>query len=163
MTREGSGAYMLIKLLPKQVSDNWPVLYSAIEETLPPLVKESADISANLLTSFLTEGMICWIIETDGVMKGVISTTFTHDYNSSAKSLLIYSLYSKGDLTREDLIDIYTTLDKYGRAEGCYSLSFYTDNRALAQIVDKVSFAEVYAFASIKLGGDPEEIRHGIT
>jgi hypothetical protein len=147
---------MLVKMLPEQISQYWPIIKYAIEGSLPPIANESPEKMNNLLTALLSDQMQCWVSyreegeEGKRVMEAILVTTIVGDYCSSIKSLMIYSLYGFS-INEEAWISGFETIRKWGKAQGCNRIIAYSDVPRVIEVAQQFGGEAKYTFISLPL------------
>lgn len=125
---------MLIKLLPEQASNVWEDIKEALEAALPPITGKQGTRMSNLLTSILLGDLTVWICVEEGVIHGMVITTFTCDIYSGTRTLLIYAIYGYGTARSETWKDGMRTFLKFAKANNCQTIGAYTNENNVIEI-----------------------------
>lgn len=130
MTTDKEEAFLLLKILPEQVSDKWEVFAPLIELSLPPTVYNRRLRMANVLRSVLVGELQVWIyIDEQKNERFIMSTVEQLDRVSLSKSLLIYSFTSLvGQLKPIELERSFEKLKTYAKSIKCQSIIAYVDD-----------------------------------
>ena len=145
---------MLIRLLPKQVSDHWDEISGYIKESLVPTVDVTPDLMNNILAALLDGGMLCWVSVFDDSgsrINSVCVTQILYDRASDTKSLLFYSIYGINDMSEEEWKAGFETLRNYGKKLGCKKLIAYTDVDYIVEMAKTFGGEAKYTYLSIPL------------
>lgn len=145
---------MLIKLMPNQISQNWPKLRPAVLNALPPIAPNlGTDTEINLLTALANDKLQMWAVckEKSKSVNAVITTEIVEDFATKANHLVIYTLYGIDKMLREDFIDGLKALKKFARDNKCIKIIAYTNIDKvieLAQMLGGTVDWKVIAFAT---------------
>lgn len=114
---------MMTKLLPSQVSDFWPIIKYAIEQSLPPTVGEHPDKMNRILSAALSNILDVWAVydrtEEKINMNAILVTKITYDDASSTRALMLYCLYGYDKMSEENWSGSFGGLVKYAKSKGC--------------------------------------------
>jgi hypothetical protein len=147
---------MLLRLLPEQVARFWDEIKVGVEAALPPIAGESEDRMNNILTSILSEGIVCWLSyrkhEDHKEVTAIMLTQIVADAPSKTKSVLIYALYSPDDsIGLDGWIEGYRALAEYGRSVGCSRITAYSDNPKIITMAERFRADLAYRFISVPI------------
>ena len=146
---------MLVRLLPDQVASNWDVIKHAVAESLPPTIIESPDKLNNLFESLLIGRMVCWASitgETNDEMEGLLITTVQEDKVSGTRSLLIFSLYSFTNASKElTWQEGLVKLMRFAITQRCDQIIAYTTNENVIRFVERAGGDVSQRFITIPL------------
>ena len=121
----------LIQLEPERVSDHWDEVLPMLNISLPD-TEELDKRNSSLLRAIIAGALVCWAIMDDNdKMVGFGSTTINIDGIVGEKELLIYTLFSNGDVTAEQWYDALDKLLAYARGRGCARIISYTNNKRM--------------------------------
>jgi len=145
---------MIIKLLPDQVMNYWPMIKGGIEASLPPVTGDSKEKMNNILIELLDGRLDCWIafrkdIEVDVV--AIIITSISYDSRGDTSSLLLYCVYALKQTEGQDWVEGYEALSKYARANNCSRMVAYSNDEKILKIVEKFGGDASYRFLSIPI------------
>lgn len=143
---------MLTKLLPEQISKYWDIIKYGVEQSLPPIVGESADKMNNILMSLLVDKTQCWasyIKKNENLsFEGVLLTRILYDDASRTRSLLIYCLYGYSQVDNESWIDGIKMLAKYAKSRKCSQIIAYSNLDRVMEVSKSLGANEPYYFIS---------------
>ena len=147
---------MLLKLLPEQVSKWWDELREGIELALPPTVGSRPDRMNVLLASILDGELTCWAsyrksLDSPSDLIAIVLTTFTFDYISGTKNLMIYCLYAIKDTVPQDWADGVKDLSLVARSEKCNRIIGFTKLDYICKIVQSLGGDADQRFISIPI------------
>lgn len=141
---------MIVRLLPEQISEQWPILRYALEQALPPFAGGGEDRSNRLLESLLIGTMDCWIVyhmEGERVaMEAAMFTTPTVDSNTGGVNLMIYALYGFQPIPPESWSSNLQRLCRWARAQGYDKLVAYTNSRSILEMTKRLGGNAEYTF-----------------
>lgn len=104
---------MLVRLLPKQITDSWNVIKYALKNSMPPQAEFSDEAANNILKALISGDMQCWTIASDNEVLGITITTITDDRCSGERNLLIYSVFGFKKIPDRVWRDGLDSLKKY--------------------------------------------------
>jgi len=115
---------MITQLLPDQISEFWPIIKYAVEQSLPPTVGDHPDKMNRILSAMLSGRLDVWASyrkETEDKIKfdGIGITQVIYDDASNTKSMLIYAIYAYEETLPSTWVEAYETISKYAMAKGC--------------------------------------------
>ena len=144
---------MLIRLLPKQVSDHWDEISDHIKESLVPTVDVTPDLMNNILAALLSGKMVCWVsvFDESSRINSICVTQVLYDDASDTKSLLFYSIYSINNMSEEEWKSGFETLRVYGKKLGCKKVIAYTNLDYIIDIAKMLGGEAKYTYLSIPL------------
>ncbi len=127
---------MLVRLLPDDIGKRWPLIREAILDDLPSRISDGIRDDENAISSLLyalLDGTLhCWLsVEYEGgkpEIKAIITTTIVIDAPSGIKNLLMYSITTFQELSRETVMDSYKSLQEFARSMKCFKIISLTDN-----------------------------------
>ena len=132
---------MLNTVMPDKIEMYWPVIKWSLIESVPPTVGESEDFLNNILRSLLDGSMLAWVAwdwaddEQEKVTLYAVSVTqILREKLSDVKTILIYSIFGFRHIPNEIWVDAFTTLSKYGLANGCSRVACYTKNPQIVKL-----------------------------
>jgi len=144
---------MLVKLLPSQVTELWPLYKGHIEGSLPP-TGDYGPIDMNSILSWLLIGQAqLWLFKDNKEQenKGFILTAIYGDI-SGVSTLMIYCMVLFDKTATVDWEKEYNTLRTYGNSKGCSKLAAFVKNEKAIDALSKnfeVDTRYVYAFMNI--------------
>lgn len=127
---------MLVCLLPEQVSRLWNNIRAKLIDRMPPITVNGPMELAKVYESLLSGIMQCWSYVDGDKVVGFVLTTVTTDWCTSAKSLLVYAVFSVDTTKKEYFEDAFDTLQRYARSQGCKHITGYTDIPQVIRIVE---------------------------
>jgi hypothetical protein len=135
------------------VGNQWPRIKEAIEKSLPPIVGEGSDKLNRILEVLLTGEMQCWAaVRIDKVNPiGFVLTTISADYCSGTKNLLVYCVYAYETTIADDWVEGLQGLSKYAKSVGCSSITGFSDNEKILNIIHKFGGNTEYRFIRLAL------------
>lgn len=146
---------MLVKLTREQVSKHWPFVYKAIREALPPIADEEVNTKNNVLRSILSGNLEVWVYVEKGkngsTIRAVVSTLIQEDEVVGLNNLLVYTMYSFGELSDEIWQEGLLTLLKYARGKDCSSLTFFTQNPKILEFFKRFGVDNSWRFISLPI------------
>lgn len=147
---------MLVHLLPEQVSKYWKSISPAIESTLPEDMSSDRNRMNRILQALLSGSATCWAIVSDeGKIVGLMVTTIFVDLCVGGSDLLIYSLYSRGNITPSLVRDGMATLSDYARRNKCGRITAYTRLESVERIIkNTLGGKEEAKLMSIPINGE---------
>ena len=115
---------MITQLLPDQISEFWPIIKYAVEQSLPPTVGDHPDKMNRILSAMLSGRLDVWASyrkETEDKIKfdGIGITQVIYDDASNTKSMLIYAIYAYEETLPSTWVEAYEAISKYAMAKGC--------------------------------------------
>lgn len=134
---------MLVKLLPQQIADRWDTLRSVLYQVLPPSIPLDESILKNALEAALLDKLHVWMLysfSNDGRAHtdAIVFTTFVEERITKTRSLLIFALYGSPNGNPKDWFSGLETLRKFARAQGCSSITAYSDVRAAIELAKRL-------------------------
>lgn len=144
---------MLIKLLSEQIAKYWDVIKYAVEESVPPIANENYDKMNRILEALLNGSMDCWVSVNDENKKieAIVVTTFSEDYCSGVRNLLIYSIFGYNEISDKSWAEGFETLSKWAKSCGCIRIIAYTDVDRIKEVVNSIGGNTRYSLVSIPL------------
>jgi len=144
---------MLVKLLSDQIANYWNVIRYAIEQALPPIANEEYNKMNRILESLLNGSMDCWVSvdEENKKIEGVMVTTFSEDYCSGVRNLLVYSVFGYNEISNKSWSEGFETISKWAKHNGCYRIIAYTDVERIKEVVKSLGGEARYTLISIPL------------
>lgn len=128
MTIDKHEDYLLLRMLPEQVSEGWDFYAPVIAKSLPPTVTNARLRMVNVLHSILKDELVVWVYQSRaGDIKYVMSTLERIEPVSLTKDLLLYSFTGLGDVKPVDLLTGFEKLSMYGKSRGCVAIIAYVD------------------------------------
>lgn len=120
---------MLVKLLPAQTPEFWPILELGLRKTLPASETSGPTFWTDLLDSLMGGSTACWVFyqESDNTPVGFVLTQITGRIVSGYNDLLIYAVYGWIEVPPKAWVDGYHTLSQYAKAAGCKKITAFTD------------------------------------
>ena len=141
---------MMVKLTTEQSIKFWPLIKSAIEDSIPSIAGDEPKFS-NILKSIILGEMQVWILASSDAVKAVTVTSFTYDTGTGAKNLLIYALRAFGEMTRRDWAEGFVTLKRFAKSSGCSHITGYTENDGLIRLAERLGGEGRYVFITIPI------------
>ena len=136
----------MLRILPDQVAEQWNVIRPAIEASMPAYIRESETRMSNILTSIMVGNMDCWVIEEgDRTAQAILLTLFTMD-PAGDKSLCVYSMYGYERVTIDIWKEVVECMAKWGRANGCFSVTVYSENPKMVGALERYTVSERTSF-----------------
>lgn len=132
----------LIRMLPDQAAHYWPILSKGFMSSLPPGVVPSDVVVNNLLIGVMRKNYDCWIVKAERNSKekavaGAI-TQVTIEPTTGQRTLLIYSLYARTMLSKEEWKEAFDLLSQVAAKNKCVRISGYTMNESIVSIVNSL-------------------------
>lgn len=131
---------MLVQIMPNQISQHWPQIERAINESGPAEAWGDHERNANYLKGLLTGRMQAWAgfgynPQGEAVLIGVVITAINPDSMIGGKTLEIRTLFGvqaiADELYREGLV----TLQKFASANGCQHMTAITEFQRVIDVV----------------------------
>jgi len=138
MTTDTSEDFLLQRMLPEQVSNNWEFFAPVLERSLPPLVINGRQRMANVLRSILMDELVVWLYGNKQELRYVISTVERVDPVSLTKDLLIYTFTGFGNVKSVDLTEGFELLSRFGKSRGCLSVVAYVDEPGILRLLERL-------------------------
>lgn len=144
-----TSTFILIKLLPSQISATWDVLSPVVLEAMPDYIQRNHTMLNNILHACLEDSMQCWVLVgpaegDESPIHAVVITTISEDVVLGVRNLIVYALGTFGD--NKQFIEMarsgLKTLKDYARGMGCYRVTGYVP-RDSAAIYERFLDAEV--------------------
>lgn len=126
---------MLVRLLPSQVSENWDVILETIHRAFPPTQVFDDNVSERLLKAVFEDRLICWAYVRGSDVVCIVTTTISQDFCTGQSSLLIFSMYSILEMNQSEWFQGIRSLLEHAKAIGCTTVSAYTTNASLANVL----------------------------
>lgn len=130
---------MLTKILPDQIASNWDVIGYSVQQSLPSQVEDVEGILSNVLMALLSGNMDCWVISSkDNKIEGIATTQILWDEASRVKTLLVYSVYSYGNISEQNWNKCLGTIREFAKNRGCHKISAFSGNERLVNLMTKL-------------------------
>ena len=147
---------MLVQLLPEQVSEYWDMIGDSIEKSMPPMDFHSPPRMLNILTMLMLGDMQCWFIMSAPEITGenivAIATTVVQGGGPTGiKTLEVYTLFARRELTKSMLSDAYNTLKKFAKSRDCYRIIAYSEIDRIISIVEELGGEAKYKFITLEV------------
>lgn len=127
---------MLVKLNSDQLFKVWQQVRPMVVDAFPAFMKPDEDTITHILRSLVSGNMECWIIlNMDKKIIGALTTTVQEDICSGVRSLLIYTFWTNGTLTKGVLTDGWETLRRYAISQRCTKVTGYTNNDKISKLI----------------------------
>ncbi len=149
---------MLIQLTAEQVAERWEILKPAIRASLPPISGREDSRMVNILKSAIRGTLQVWAIVPNDMKEGeddwlgLLTTVMSIDGISKTRSLLIYSLYSYGELGVADFKEGMKALIKFGKHLGCATVSAYTEVESIKKAIKRIGGSSNMSYLTLKIG-----------
>ena len=128
---------MLVKLLPEQIARTWPDIRLSVIEAYPPIARFGEDTLNNVLKSLLVGTMEAWVVCNDERKPiGILLTTFSEDFCSGTRSLVLYTLWTKGGTSKKIWLDGWNAMVKYAKSKGCTLITSYSDSPQILKMAE---------------------------
>lgn len=122
---------MLVRLLPDDIENRWPVIKEALIKSIPSIIEKNNDSINRLLFALLDGTLHCWLSveHKDGEPKigAILTTTIVVDIPSGSKNLLIYSISAYEPLSQELISEGYKSLQEFAKSMKCFKIIAFTD------------------------------------
>lgn len=149
---------LLVRVRPDRLVEHWPFIKLAIASSGPPSVALSEATMLRLLMQMLAGGMQVWVAnrvkEFPSKAIALLTTSIMTDALVGTKNLLMFSFYGWEDISDKEYLMGFATLKRFALAEGCTSISFYSNNDRLLSIAAKVGFLTDFRYGMIEIGGE---------
>jgi len=134
---------MLVRLLPEQVPKLWDAVKYASSRA-NAFGKDELPYYFNTLLLALWNGKAqCFVrVDDDRVLNAVMITRIIADVVTGRKALLIESLYSFKSVPNEEWESDAEVMRKFAKNEGCLSVTTYTNNRRVWEILEVIGLEE---------------------
>lgn len=143
---------MLNRLLPDQISKFWDIIRYAVEQSLPPAIRDGSGKMNRILAAALSDKVDVWASysKNDDSVKfnGIVLTKILYDDISDTKNLLIYCLFGYGALDSSSWLSGLRTLTKYARSKDCSCITAYTVLPNIIEISKRLGADTNYTFIS---------------
>ncbi|OQB09989.1 MAG: hypothetical protein BWY21_00553 [Parcubacteria group bacterium ADurb.Bin216] len=142
---------MLVKLLPTQVSEYWPLLKGHIEDTLPPIGDWGPYHTNNILYHILYGNADIWMLEDKShESKGFIITT-VYDDLSGIRILFVYCAVIIDSTVKVDWEAEFETIKKYAYSKGCSKIGTFMSNKKALDILKEHGAETRFVFAHFNI------------
>jgi len=143
---------MLVKLLPNQIPAYEDVIREYIEKSMPDYEEE---FKTNLFKELLLETSQCWIsYKEEDQFEGVVITKINSDLAIGFNTITIVCLYCPGGSELVSFIYGWETLKKFGLANDCKVLDFYSNNSAVLDYAENFKIKRKTNYYQMDLTGD---------
>jgi len=132
----------MIKLLPKQIANQWDTIRAGLMVSLPPIVKPDQAVMKGILTQLLCGSMQCWAVMQDEKLYGHVITYVAIDTATKSKTLNVYSFYLDRSIQEHSWIAILKALERFAKSSDCFRIGAYS------RIANMISIAERFGFNS---------------
>lgn len=146
---------MVVKLTTKQVAENWNLIKEALSAA-PPLIGELDGKYHRTLESMLNGFYQCWFAfnsPEDDRPELCLITGYHHDALSGNKNLLLYLVYSYGNLNKELVARCVVTIKRYAKSQQCTQIVGYTNTNQWDKLVEVLGGDISYKFFAVPVGG----------
>jgi len=152
MTTDKQEEYLLLKMLPEQVSDSWEKFAPLIEKSLPPVVADRRKRMSNVLRAILKEELIVWVYYDSNENERYVTTTqIRTDEISLSKNLLIYSLTGLGKVNPTEITNGIKTLKRYAKGNGCNTIIGYVNDLGIMRLLEQQGADAEFAFLQLEV------------
>ena len=141
-------------MLPNQISEQWEILWPAIEASLPPTGGAGDTEVNNILEALLAGRMQAWISKREGRVMALVTTAFVEDIGTKVRNLLIYSIYGYGPITDTLVKEGIMTLRKFAVRCGCKNIIAYTNVKRIIDMFEDIGGAADSVFLSMSVNGE---------
>jgi hypothetical protein len=100
----------------------------------------------DILRDLLLEVMQCWVYIRDEDVIAVAVTSILKGIAGDKDKLLLYALYSFGELTDEDWVNGFKTLSTYALSRGCEQVAGSTERKGLIKTIQRLGGDVGYSF-----------------
>lgn len=145
---------MILKLSPDQVSERWESLSVAIEKSLPPFLKGGTIKMENILEAIVKDMMHCWVIEDDGKLAALATTTFMPDPGTKLVSLFIYTITALRPVDINEWREAFISLRKWAKKRGCSNVIAFTDVDRVIEIVKSLGGTANQVVVTLPIEGE---------
>lgn len=144
---------MLTRLLPDQISNFWPIIKYAVEESLPPIVGDHPDKMNRILSAMLSGKLEVWVSykAEDRKFEAILVTQILYDEASNMKNLLLYCLYGYDLIDKESWIEGWKAISKYAKSKGCSQVMAYSADQDIVKLAKSFGGDTSYTFISLSL------------
>lgn len=129
---------MLVKLTPEQVAEYWRILRPAIRQTAPPQIAVSNEATKNILKNLIAGKGTVWLYAEPDISRvyGMTVTAPQMDPLVEDTALVVWGVYSFGDVTQDMMEDAIARLMKYAAENNYSGLLAYSDNEELSRFLE---------------------------
>lgn len=155
---------MLVRLFPDQIQENWPVIRASIVASVPFHPEEVDRRMTKILAALIAGEMHCWVelrLSKDlSQMKpvAIYTTVVQSDGPAGIRSLLVYSSYFEGYMSKGTLTAAFDTLKKFAKFLECDEITCYTISRLVSDLWMTVPGTHKYEFLTAPVGGSDDYI-----
>lgn len=120
---------MLVKLLPDQAVQSWPIIEIGCRRALPPAERSDNALLTRLLERLGDGSLDCWVyyLTLDTSPIGFVLTEVQANASTEKNVLVLYLLYGFAPVPPKCWADGYATLKQYATLRGCTKIIAYTD------------------------------------
>lgn len=127
---------MLVRLSPREVTEDWDLYGTMIEESLAPHIQINDLYMTRVLESVMMEDLVCWAVYSkDEKLIGLMTTTVYVEPITDANYLLIFSLFGVGEFTKELVADGIIKLKDFAKQRLCVSIIGYSNVKSILDLV----------------------------
>lgn len=134
----------MVQLLAEQVCEHWDVLFSYIKQALPEHQREH--VKESVLLESLTSGkMQCWVIlDDDGQIKVIGTTSVVEDKFLGIRNLHVYSVTGVESVSNMEWAQAIDGIMKFAKSRGCSNIVAFTKNKRVLQIARQAGFKHTH-------------------
>jgi hypothetical protein len=136
-------------LNPEEISLFWEIIKAGLEDNLPYMEVEKDIYTSRMFKSLLGGTLFCAIhVVSEGVVDLMAIITPTFDAISGVKNLLVYTIATYGEVSRESCLKGLAGLEEFAKKAGCNRICYYTENEELVHAVKDIGREVVYMITS---------------
>jgi len=144
----GTDDWLLVRLLPTQVAEQWDVLKEAVKLSLPPpMAHDVPGVLNNMLQAFLLGNLVCWLggKYESGEFKShcMITTGNMSDFGNLESYLLIYCAYAYAPITTALWQVIIYTLRAHAKAQRYSYIVGFTSSNSFKSVITSIMSGNV--------------------
>jgi hypothetical protein len=142
---------MLIALLPEQVSAYWGAIKLTIEQSAPPTARKNLDMN-KVLECVLSGRLQVWtLVNEEGKVLLILTTTVAEDFCSDGKSLMIFSIFGLGTVGPRNWKEGFETLKRHAASLGCDKIVAYTTEDVVRKLVRYFGGDDSYTYLRLEV------------
>ena len=144
---------MFLLLTTEQISQKWPLIRKALEESHPPTSTANVDFYQSNLVSLLSGEKQCWVWADEQSEIGLCITTFIKDFDSGDRHLLIYTAYALSDevIRGKMWTTAIKTLHTFAEINNCKKIITFTGNPRVAEIAKRVGMVTEWIMLELEV------------
>jgi hypothetical protein len=146
---------VLLRLLPDQISRYWDVVRYALAVSHPPTIRITDRYFVKCLEMMLAGRMQCWVVLRnlqDKRIYAVLATEIVKHYISGEKTLLVFAGTTfEVEVNMKEWRGNLLKLMKFGKANGCSTLSSFVSNPRLMELYKQIGLKEIASYTEVDL------------